>query len=112
MKQFRDFRTFFDGIRLFGARIRIPREILYRIALVSAFFDPCEAISDHFSVSGRGGHDGPKALRLFVPCSAVHSDEISIFFIEMKSLFTGGGQGAKITPLATGPESVGPQKTL
>ena len=39
------------------------------------------------------------ALRLFVPCSVVHRDEISIFFIEMKSLFTGGVRGPKLPPL-------------
>ena len=49
MTVFRDFRSFFDGFRRFGARIRILREKLYRIALISEFFDLCEAISDHIS---------------------------------------------------------------
>ena len=40
---------FFEGIRRFGARIRILREKLYMIALISEFFDLCEAISDHIS---------------------------------------------------------------
>ena len=46
---FRDFWPFFEGISRFGARIRILREKLYRIALISEFFDLCEAISDHIS---------------------------------------------------------------
>ena len=50
MKVFQDCGPFLAGIRGFRARIRSPREILHRIALISAFFDLCEAISDHFSV--------------------------------------------------------------
>ena len=48
VKVFRYFWPFLAGIRGFGARIRIPREILYRITFFPQFFDLYEAISDHF----------------------------------------------------------------
>ena len=44
-----DFWPFLKGIRRFGPRIRILREKLYRIALISPLFDLCEAISAHFT---------------------------------------------------------------
>ena len=50
VKVFCVFRPFLAGIRAFGARIRIPRESLYRIAFISQLLDLCEAISDHFSI--------------------------------------------------------------